>query len=139
MYQCIEDYHKLVVCYILPKQLAEGILSMIEQEMQKDARVRKNALLKELVNNEQYIYNKLTHELFDKYANSHEIIEQMSNSMERLPHDCSWYYLGCLSFDVKVYHIEETEEERWKYYLRMVLGSTAKTARIVAMKLVITT
>jgi hypothetical protein len=139
MYYCLEDHLKLVVCNSLPRELAEQIFDMVERDVQLDTRVKKNAMLEELMKHEKFIYAKLNQELFDKYAKNQDFLYHLSNTMPSSPDDVSWYYVQSIAFDISVYYLEENNQDRWHYYLRIVLGSRGKHERIKAMQIILQT
>ncbi len=137
MYNCVDDYYKLFICNLLPRGPAETIFTMVEKDMRYNASLMKDVMLKELKTNYRFVHTKLIHELLDKYSKTYNKLYQMSSAMDRSMEDFSWYYIWCLAFDVQTYHDEETEDAKWHYYSKIILGAKAKPARIEAIKRVL--
>jgi hypothetical protein len=110
MYRCVNDFHKLVICNQLPRGPAELIIDTLEDELTKDVRTKKRAVLDELVTNQRVVYLKLVHETFDRFQNHHNVIlersdEYMNNmdDMDDMDDMLTSIYLRYIAFDIKIY------------------------------------
>ena len=152
MYRCTSDYSKLVICAALPRGPAECILGLNEGNVQLPAREKKNAMLRELVKNERFIFLRLVHEVFDKYAHDTDgmfkrwYYDAIDNARYRYfeTNDNAIYddldialCVRFLAFDLHIYHNKLDEQDRWDYYKKMVMSCKSKSEYIASMQLML--
>jgi hypothetical protein len=137
MYRCTSDHSKLVICAALPRGPAECILGLNECNVQLPAREKKNAMLRELVKNERFIFLRLVHEVFDKYTHDTDgMLKQWYYDAIDHEIDVS-LHIRFLAFDLQMYHNKLDEADRWGYYQKMILSCKYKNDYSASMRLML--
>jgi hypothetical protein len=140
MYRCVNDFHKLIVCYKLPRESAENVLGIIERDLQKETRAKKLNVLCELRKNKKVIYFRLIHTLFERFGNSPQELVDIAQSMQDSQFDdyVDGFYLKTLAFDMEMMKLMDTNNhDKWVYYKKMVIGQKYKENYISAIQRVV--
>lgn len=134
-YPCIPDSTKLIVCKVLHRDLAEIVFNNLQDELTRDVRKAKKAVLDELVQNDQVVYLKLTHEMFDRYKDNNGI--SIDNSItDDMDIDSVISYMNLVT-RIKSYYQDDSAEARWHIYKCMFLNNKVKKAYIDVMRFIL--
>lgn len=140
MYNCIDDYHKLVICNALPRDIAETILVLIEKDVHQPIREAQKGVLQEMMTHERCIYLRHLHTLLDKYGhNGVQLTYLLSTcTLTSQRHDDQFiaYAVKSLASDIEIYYMMEGEQQ-WDFYNQLLLCKKYKDIYIEVMELIL--
>lgn len=132
MYNCINDYHKLVICAALPRDPADKIMSLIEQDVHQPVREKQKGVLQELLTHERCVYIRYLHTLLDKIQST----DLLRSGTEGHDDEFIAYIVASLASDIAIYYSLEGELQ-WKFYKQLLLSKKHKDIYIEVMQLML--